>query len=104
MRDYRDGPQRFLCGIAGACPAMRDGLTLSVPNGDAGDVGAPQRPAHRFGLIAVEAGETGAEQLPVTFGDDRFGERIGLAEQAVGLVARGSMRSRASLSLSSAPT
>jgi hypothetical protein len=48
-----------------------------------------QRPAHRFGLIAIEAGETGPEQLAFALGDDRFGERISLVEQAVGLTARG---------------
>src|SRR5882757_6439514 len=61
----------------------------SVLDGDAGNLGALQRPAHGFGLIAVEAGEAGAKQLAVTFGDHRFGERVGLAEQATGLVARG---------------
>ena len=45
--------------------------------------------ADRFGLVAVEPGEAGAEQLPVALGDHRFGERIGLAEQAAGLVAGG---------------
>ena len=54
----------------------------SVANRDAGDVGALQRPAYRFGLIAVEACEAGPEQLPVTLGDDRLGKRIGLGEQA----------------------
>lgn len=47
-----------------------------------------QGPAHRFRLIAVEAGKTGPEQLSVAFGHHRFGERIGLGEQAVGLTAR----------------
>src|SRR6202022_1796216 len=60
----------------------------SVPNGDAGDVGALQRPAYRFGLVALEAGEARPEQLPVAFGDDRLGERIGLGQQAAGLIAR----------------
>src|SRR5260370_30156301 len=60
----------------------------SVANGDAGDVRALQGPADRFGLIAVEAGEAGPEQLPVAFGDDRFGKRIGLRKQAAGLTAR----------------
>ena len=60
----------------------------SVANGDAGDIGALQRPADRFGLIALEAGEAGAEQLAVILGNDRLGEGIGLAEQAAGLIAR----------------
>ena len=37
-----------------------------------------QRPAHRLGLIPVEAGETGPEQLAFALGDHRLGERIGL--------------------------
>src|ERR1700733_13288258 len=61
----------------------------SVANRDAGDVAVLQRPAHRFGLIAIEAGEAGPEQLSFALGDDRFGERVGLVEQAVGLTARG---------------
>ena len=48
-----------------------------------------QRLADRFGLVAFEAGEAGAEQLSIVLGDDRFGERIGLAEQAAGRAARG---------------
>ena len=48
----------------------------------------PKRPARRFGLIAVEAGKAGPEQLSVTLGNDGFRERIGLAEQAAGLIAR----------------
>ena len=47
-----------------------------------------QRSAYRFGLIVIEAGEAGPEQFAVAFGDDRFGERIGLCKQAVGLIAR----------------
>ena len=47
-----------------------------------------QRSAYRFGLIVIEAGEAGPEQFAVAFGDDRFGERIGLRKQAVGLIAR----------------
>ena len=31
-----------------------------------------QRPAYRFGLIAVEAGEAGAEQLAIALGDHRL--------------------------------
>ena len=46
-----------------------------------------QCPAYGFGLIALEAGKAGPEQLFVAFGDHRFGERIGLRKQAVGLVA-----------------
>src|SRR5260370_13287239 len=61
----------------------------SVANGDAGDVGALQGPADRFGLVAIEAGEAGPEQLPVALGEDRFSERIGLCQQAAGLTARG---------------
>src|SRR4051812_528642 len=61
----------------------------SVPDRDAGDVGAFQRPAYGFRLIAVEPGETGAVQLLVALGDHRLGERIGLAEQAAGLLAGG---------------
>ena len=48
-----------------------------------------QRAANRLGLVAIKAGETGAEQLAVALGDDRFGKRIGLGEQAVGLAAGG---------------
>src|SRR5580658_3902867 len=58
----------------------------SVPNGDAGDVGALQRPANRLGLVAVKTGEASPEQLSVALGDDRFGERIRLRKQAAGLV------------------
>ena len=47
-----------------------------------------QGPADRLGLVAIEAGEAGPEQLLVALGDDRLGERIGLAEQAAGLAAR----------------
>ena len=61
----------------------------SVPNRDAGNVGALQRLAHRLGLIAVEAGEAGPEQLPFALGDDRFGEGLGLGKQVAGLAARG---------------
>src|SRR5207253_5039028 len=43
--------------------------------------------ADRFGLIALEAGEAGAEQLSVILGNDRLGEGIGLAQQAAGLAA-----------------
>ena len=53
----------------------------SVANGDAGNIRALQRPAHRLGLVALEAGEAGAEQFAVVLGDDRFGEGIGLAQQ-----------------------
>ena len=48
-----------------------------------------QRAANRLGLVAIKAGETGAEQLAVALGDHRFGKRIGLGEQAVGLAASG---------------
>src|SRR5258708_25590424 len=60
----------------------------AVADGNAGNIGALQRPAYRFGLVAVEAGETSREQLPVAFGDNRLGKRIGLGKQAAGLVAR----------------
>ena len=73
--------------MAGTGPAI-DWLCQSVADGDAGDVGALQRPAHRFGLIAIEAGEAGPEQLPFALCDDRFGKRIGLRKQAAGLAAR----------------
>ena len=33
----------------------------SVADGDAGNFGALQRPAYRFGLIVIEAGEAGPE-------------------------------------------
>ena len=75
-------------GAASSAALPRRSACRSVANGDAGDVGALQRPADRFGLIAVEAGEAGPEQLPVALGDDRFGERIGLRKQAAGLIAR----------------
>src|SRR5882757_8514906 len=61
----------------------------SIPDGDARDVGALQRPADRLGLIPVEAGKTSPEQLPFALGDYRLGEGIGLAEHAAGLIARG---------------
>src|SRR5580704_13770908 len=64
-------------------------VSRSVPNRDAGNVAALQRPTYGFRLIAVEAGEAGSKQLSVAFGDHRFGERISLVEQAVGLAARG---------------
>ena len=48
----------------------------------------PQGPAHRLGLIAIEAGEAGAEQLSVALGYDRLGKGIGLRQQAARLVAR----------------
>ena len=48
-----------------------------------------QRAARRFGLITIEAGEAGSEQLSFALGDHRFGERISLIEQATGLSARG---------------
>src|SRR3954468_8206408 len=60
----------------------------SVLDGDARDFGALQHPAHRFGLIAVEAGKAGPEQLLFALGDDRLGKRISLRQQSVGLVAR----------------
>src|ERR1700730_10878641 len=60
----------------------------SVLDGDAGDVRALQCPAYRLGLVVVEAGKAGAKQLLVAFGDDRLSERIGVSEQAAGLIAR----------------
>ena len=48
-----------------------------------------QRAANRLGLIVIKAGETGADQLAVALGHDRFGKRIGLGEQAMGLAAGG---------------
>ena len=68
--------------------ARRRQSCRSVANGDAGNVVVLQGPAHRFGLITIEAGEAGPEQLFFALGDDRFGERISLVEQAVGLTAR----------------
>src|SRR6266481_931762 len=69
--------------------ALRGWKVRSVPNGDAGNVGTLQRLAHRFRLIAAEAGEAGPVQFLVALGDDRFGEGIGFRQQAVGLAARG---------------
>jgi len=63
-------------------------VARSVLDGDAGDLGALQGPAHRFGLVAIESGEAGAKQLLVALGDDRFGKGIGLAEQPMGLASR----------------
>src|ERR1700687_3712067 len=60
----------------------------SIPDGDAGDVGALQGPANCFCLVVVEAGEAGGDKLPVAFGADGFGKRIGVREQAAGLTAR----------------
>src|SRR5712671_2036780 len=73
--------------MAGTGPAI-DWLCESVTDGDAGDVGALQRPAYRFGLIAIEAGEAGPEQLPFALGDNRLGKRIGVRKQTAGLAAR----------------
>src|SRR5258708_5715745 len=75
-------------GVPAGAAAGRDGPYRSILDGDAGDVGALQGPAYRFGLIAIEAGEASPEQLFVAFGDDRFGERICLGEQSFGLTAR----------------
>src|SRR3954468_17195517 len=61
----------------------------SVPDGDARDVGSLQRPADCLRLIAVKAGKAGTEQLPFALGDYRLRERIGFAEHAAGLIARG---------------
>src|ERR1700726_1769849 len=61
----------------------------SVVNGHAGNVGMLQRAANRLGLVAIKAGETGAEQLAVALGDGRLGKRVGLGEQAMGLAAGG---------------
>jgi hypothetical protein len=68
-------------------PPRRPRLERSVANGDAGDVGALQCPADLLGLVPLEAGEAGTEQLANVLGNDRLGERIGLVEQAAGLVA-----------------
>jgi hypothetical protein len=43
--------------------AAPDSIFASVLDRDAGDIRALQRPADGFGLIAVETGETSAEQL-----------------------------------------
>ena len=72
------------CGAGFAISARNPG---SVANGDAGNIGALQRPAYRLGLVALEAGEPGAEQFSIVLGDDRLGERIGLVEQAARLTA-----------------
>src|SRR6185437_10378883 len=69
-------------------PASPVCLPQSVLDGDAGDLGALQGPAHCLGLVAIKSGEAGAIQLLVALGDNRFGKRIGLAEQAVGLASR----------------
>ena len=53
----------------------------SVADGDAGDVGALQGLAGGLGLVALKAGETGAEQFAVVLGNDRLGEGIGLAQE-----------------------
>src|SRR5882757_1680370 len=72
-----------------AAPALRfNSEEGSVANGDAGNIGALQRLADRFGLIALKAGEAGAEQLAIILGHHRLGEGVGPAEQAVGLIAR----------------
>src|SRR5258705_317284 len=47
------------------------------------------RGAHGLRLTAVQACKTGAEQGSVVLGDHGVGERIGLAEQAMGLAACG---------------
>src|SRR5258708_12033422 len=57
-----------------------------VADRDAGDVGVFQRPAYRFGLIAVEAGEAGPEQFSVAFGDDRLGEPTAFPHHALALI------------------
>ena len=47
-------------GACGAGFANFNGKSRSVANGHAGNVGALERAAYRFGLIATETGETGA--------------------------------------------
>src|SRR4030081_3675345 len=85
-----DETRRRLCpetNKAGACGAGFAGFDRKralVANGDAGNIGALQRLADRFGLIALEAGEAGAEELAIILGNDRLGEWIGLAQQAAG--------------------
>src|SRR4051794_36114379 len=61
----------------------------SVPDRDAGDVGALQRPADRLGLIAVEPGEARAKQLFVAPCDHGLGKRVGIAQHSAGALARG---------------
>ena len=53
-------------------------------NRDAGNLAALERPAYRFGLIAVEAGKTGPKKCPIALGDHCLGERVSLVEQADG--------------------
>src|SRR3979409_1113992 len=82
------GHRAALCARSLGAAGGREGPDRSVLDGDAGDVGALQGPANRFGLIAIEAGEAGPEQLLVAFSDHRFGKWIGFGEQAAGLTAR----------------
>src|ERR1700761_3818466 len=73
-------------GLSARSISLGDRSALVV-NGHAGDIRPLQGLAYRFGLIAVEAGKAGPEQLAVALGRDRLGERLGFAEQAVGTVA-----------------
>ena len=45
--------------------------------------------ADGFGLVPLEPGETGPVKLAIVLGEDRLGERVGLAEQAAGRAAGG---------------
>src|SRR4051794_40089292 len=78
---------------AGQSPAVAkahmSALPRSVPDRDAGNLGALQGPADSFRLVAVEAREACAEQLFLAPGYNRFGEGISIAEHAPSAFARG---------------
>ena len=78
--------------------------SVLVPDGDAGNVGTLQRPAHRLGLVAVEAGEAGPEQLPVALATTGSLKGSALPSRPRAWSRARSIRARASPSLSSAPT
>src|SRR5438552_3502349 len=59
---------------------------VSVAHGDAGNLGALQGLANRFGLIMLQSGEPRAVELAIAFRDHRLGEGVRLAEQAAGLI------------------
>src|SRR5712675_1825558 len=83
------GPDTKKPMLASIGSIVRPGFENSVADGDAGNIGALQRPAHRLGLIALQPRKAGAEQFSVILGDDRLGKGIGLVEHAAGLVAGG---------------
>src|SRR5690242_15107189 len=64
------------------------GASLSVVHRHAGDVGALQLLAHRFGLVAVEHGEAGTNQRLSALRDG-LRERVRLVQETLRVVACG---------------